>query len=198
LFFVTEHKFSIKEALRVGWEATKKDFKFFFGVLGIVFLIILIAALIDPTRVVVIIVAAIAIILGLILISLRYHDKKHVRRLDFFRVHKIFLTFLLSAIVYHLIVIIGLLLFIIPGIIWAIQFKFYGHFIVDKGIGPIEALKLSSRLTKGVKWDLFWFNVILIGILIAGILMFLIGLFVAIPLIMVSTAHVYRELLKTS
>ena len=191
-------KFSIKEALQVGWEATKKDFKFFVGLLLIVWLIILLAALLEqPANVIVIIIAALVIILGLTRISLRHYDKKPVQISDIFRTHNVFFRFLLGALLYHLIVIVGLVLLIVPGIIWSIQFKFYIYFIVDKGAGPIEALKMSSRITKGAKWDLFWFNVTLVGILILGLAAFVVGLFVAIPLIMVSTAHVYRKLLKS-
>ncbi|MEA3324328.1 MAG: hypothetical protein U9Q37_04220 [Euryarchaeota archaeon] len=67
--------------------------------------------------------------------------------------------------------------------------------IVDKGLGPIDALEKSSEITIGVKWDLFIFG-ILLGILnLMGFACLVVGLFVTIPVTMVAMAFVYRKLL---
>ena len=87
-----------------------------------------------------------------------------------------------------------MILLIIPGIIWGIKFQFFSCFIVDKGVGPIEALKRSSVITKDAKWDLFLFNLLLILINLLGAICLLIGLFVTIPTTMVDWAFVYRRL----
>lgn len=83
---------------------------------------------------------------------------------------------------------------IIPGIIWAIKFQYYGYFIVDKGLGPIKALEASSNLTDGVKWDLFLFGLLLTCIDLLGLLCLGIGLFAAIPTTIIARAFVYRRL----
>ena len=106
-----------------------------------------------------------------------------------------FFKYLIGSILYGLIVFAGTILLIIPGIIWGIQFCFYDYFIIDKGLGPIEALKRSSAITRGVKWDLFVFSLILLGINLLGALCLLIGLFATIPTTMVAIAFVYRKLL---
>ena len=61
-------------------------------------------------------------------------------------------------------------------------------------MGPIEALKASSRATMGSKWDLFLFGLLLGLMNFAGVLLFLVGLFVTIPISMVACAYVYRRL----
>jgi uncharacterized membrane protein len=88
-----------------------------------------------------------------------------------------------------------MLLLIVPGIIWGIKFCFFDYFVVDKRLGPIEALKRSSAITRGVKWDLFVFFLMLTGINLLGAFCLLIGLFAAIPTTMVAQAFVYRRLL---
>jgi len=87
-------------------------------------------------------------------------------------------------------------LLIIPGIIWAIKFYFFSYLIVDKGLGPIEALKRSSAITDGSKWDLFLLGLLLFGINLIGAIPFFLGWFVTIPISMVATAFVYRKLLS--
>ncbi len=90
---------------------------------------------------------------------------------------------------------VGLILLIIPGIIWAIQFCFYDYLIVDRGFGPVDALKKSSEITKGVKLDLFVFGMLLGIINLLGFICLVVGLFVTIPTTMVAMAFVYRKLL---
>ena len=48
-------------------------------------------------------------------------------------------------------------LFMIPGIYWGIQFMFALPAIMEHDLGPIAAMKASSQLTKGHKWELALF-----------------------------------------
>ncbi len=59
----------------------------------------------------------------------------------------------------------------------------------------IEALKKSSAMTKGAKWDLFLFGLLIGCIALLGALALLIGLFAAFPTILIAKAFVYRKLL---
>ena len=65
---------------------------------------------------------------------------------------------------------------------------------IEKGLGPVEALKASSSTTMGAKWDLFLFGLLLGLINLAGFLCLVVGLFATIPTSMVAYAYVYREL----
>ena len=114
---------------------------------------------------------------------------------DLFSCFPLFFKFLFSYILYSLIVCGGYVLLIIPGIIWGIKFWFFDYFVIDKWLGPVEALKKSYGITTGVKWNLFVFFLAVIGINLLGALCLLIGLFVTIPTTMVATAFVYRKLL---
>ena len=93
-----------------------------------------------------------------------------------------------------LIMFCGFLLLIIPGIIWAIGFQLAPYFVVDKGMDPLEALKKSWAATRGAKWNLFLFGLLLGLINMLGFLALMVGLLFTLPLSMVAMAYVYRKL----
>lgn len=199
-------KFVISDAVQFRWDTTKSNIGFFIGLLIVAGLIQyvtdIIAAIIEadaPVLSIIIRIAAfvlsIIIGMGLIKIFLRFCDGEKGEFSDLFSCYPLFFKYLVGSILYGLIVSVGLILLIIPGIIWAIKFQFFDYLIVDKGLGPIDALEKSSEITRGVKWDLFIFDM-LIGIInLLGFLCLLVGLFVTIPTTMVATAFVYRKLL---
>ena len=91
-------------------------------------------------------------------------------------------------------VIVGLILFIVPGIIIGIKLQFASYLVVDKNMGVVDALNKSSEMTKGIKMNLFLFGILLFLINVLGFLALIVGLLVTIPLSMVATAYVYRKL----
>jgi len=217
-------KFDKREAVRFGWETMKRNPGFFVLMLIIVGLIYVVpegirailGAIImtevhaPPVGVsIVALVGAIAsaiiwlgawvvqtvMAMGLIRICLKFCDGEKAELADLFSCFRLFFRYLWASIVYVVIVLAGLILLIVPGIIWAIKYQFYSYFIVDKGARAMEALERSAAITKGVKWDLFLFALLLVGIEIVGALCLLVGLFAALPTIMVAMAFVYRKLL---
>ena len=106
----------------------------------------------------------------------------------------VFLKCLGGGIIYVLIVLFGLVLFVVPGIIWSIQFMFWSYHVVDGRMGPVEAFKKSAEDTKGQKVHLFLLALVLFGINVLGLLAIGVGLLVTYPLTKVALAHVYRRL----
>lgn len=203
---MTTQKFSKKEAIRFGWNTMKSNLGFFIGLLIAVGLISFVSSIIAelleedvPIPSIIIMIAlwvlAMIIQIGLIKIALRFCDNEKGRFTDLFSQYRLFFKYLFGSILYLLIVLGGLILLVIPGIIWGIKFWFFDYFIVDKGLGPIQALKRSSMITKNAKWDLFLFGLLLGFINLLGMFALLIGLFATIPTTMVAMAFVYRKLL---
>ena len=199
-------KFSKGEAIRFGWNTMKRNLGFFIGLLIIVGLITVIPGLLqllmekeapDLSLIlsIVSVVLGIIIEMGMIKIALEFTDNSKAKLGDLFSCVPLIPKYLIASILYGLIVLGGMILLIIPAIIWGIKFHFFSYFIVDKGEGPIEALKRSSSITMGAKWDLFLFALLIIGINILGLLALVIGLFATIPTSMVAIAFVYRKLL---
>ena len=199
-------KFVISEAVQFGWDTTKSNIGFFIGLLIVAGLIQyvpdIVATIIEadaPALSLIIRIASfvlsVIIGMGLIKICLRFCDGEKGEFSDLFSCYPLFFKYLVGSILYGVIVSLGLILLIIPGIVWAIKFYFFDYLIVDKGLGPIDALEKSSEITRGVKWDLFIFGILLGIINLMGFLCLMIGLFVTIPVTMVAIAFVYRKLL---
>jgi uncharacterized membrane protein len=141
------------------------------------------------------IVINIVVKIGLIKISLSFCDEQKPPFATLFDAWDCFWRVIGTGILYALIILAGFILFIIPGIIWAVKFSLCYYFVIDKGLGPIEALKASSRTTMGIKWQLFGFGIVCGLINLLGLLCLIVGIFATYPTVLVASALVYRQLL---
>lgn len=207
----------IKEAVKTGWQGMKEHLGFFLLTLVSAFVIRMVPRLIievvgktvdknapTPQQIaiaVVLIVFALAmwvlemiIGMGLMRIPLKIYDKQKAVFSDLFSCYPLFFKYLGGVILYILIVLGGTLLLIVPGIIWAAQYSFYPLIIIDKNVGPVTALKMSSRMTRGIKGKLLWLWLALLGINILGLCAFVVGLLITIPVTMLAGVYAYRTL----
>ncbi|MEG6509853.1 hypothetical protein V6C03_12855 [Methyloligella sp. 2.7D] len=104
------------------------------------------------------------------------------------------LSFIGTYILVAIVVAIGLILFVIPGIILALMLMFALWFVIDRGLGPIEAMKASNEITRGHKWQLLGFLIVLWLINLVGALALGIGLLVTVPVTVLSIIEAYRRL----
>ena len=88
----------------------------------------------------------------------------------------------------------GLILLIVPGIIFSVMCQLYTFLIIDQGLGPIESLKRSAQLTKGSRMNLFVLGMLYILIDIAGALCLLVGLIWSVPTTSIAMAYVFDRL----
>lgn len=82
------------------------------------------------------------------------------------RVHAV--NYFSTAIVYGLIIFGGILLLIIPGIIWAVMFSLAPLVVIYEKVSTAEALSRSKDLMKGHWFDVFWRG-LLLGLTVIGI-----------------------------
>ena len=113
---------------------------------------------------------------------------------DFYSTFMQFVHFAVASLLCAIVVIIGFVVFIIPGIILALRLQFYPYFVVEHGLGPIAALKQSWTVSRGHGWHLFLFGLVLALIGLLGALAFGVGLLLAIPTSTIAAAFVYRKL----
>lgn len=106
------------------------------------------------------------------------------------------LSYMIAGLIWGVIVCIGLIIFIIPGIYLYVRLQFFGQFIVDENAGAVDSLRKSWNLTRGHAMPLSGLFLAQILILLVGIILFLIGMFVAYPLVVMSQCYVYRLLNK--
>jgi uncharacterized membrane protein len=104
-------------------------------------------------------------------------------------------AYFVCSVIVGLMVAIGLILCIIPGIIVAIIFMFYGYLIVENpSLGVGDALKRAQEMTKGRLGELFVFGLALFGINLVGALLCGVGLLFTYGITAVAVGYAYRTL----
>lgn len=113
---------------------------------------------------------------------------------DFFLTWENVGRFILGTFLYGLIVGVGTVLLVIPGIIWGLRYSTYGHYMVTQGAGPVEALQMSAAATDGHKGELFGLCLASMGVIILGTLCLGVGVVWAIPTVEIAWSAVFLEL----
>jgi uncharacterized membrane protein len=197
-------RFSIGEAVQFGWETWKSNALFW---IGVVLVILVIDAVIqvpstraDRQPALALVVSLIGILvhtvlqIGLTKMSLRFVDGGRGEFSDLYSGYPLFFNYLITSILLGLMVFIGFILLIVPGIILAVIFGFSTFAVVDRGMGPIEALQRSAAITSGVRMEIFLFGLVALGLNILGAILCGIGLLATYPTTMLAAAYIYRQL----
>ncbi|MDD3927355.1 MAG: DUF975 family protein [bacterium] len=196
--------FSMGEAVGFGWDKVKSNLGFF-AVLALIYIAYAVLnsfiqkiddrALSGVLTIASYVVSMIAGI-GYLKILLKLTDGEKPEYEDLWSHASLFWRYLGGSILFILIVMLGTVLLVVPGIIWAIKYGFVPYLIVDKGMRPVEALKASAVITEGARWQLFLFGFVLLGVEILGFLALGVGIFLAIPVMYLASIYVYRQLSK--
>jgi hypothetical protein len=136
----------------------------------------------------------VAVTLASFRVALRLADDRPAGELNPKELLAGYFPFLLTHILVALIAIGGMVLLVVPGVIWAVTYGFAPFLCAAENDEPIEALRESRRLTKGHRGSLFVFGLLCVGTNILGALALGIGLFVTIPTTVIASAHVLRRL----
>jgi len=107
--------------------------------------------------------------------------------------HKTIPIFLMTLLMY-VTVIIGFILLIVPGIYLLIAYSFAIPLMVEKNMGPWEALNTSRKILTHKWFNMFGFSFVVAGVMIVGTLALVVGLLWAIPLCALAFAYLYRDI----
>ncbi len=105
----------------------------------------------------------------------------------------IFLAALLYKVSLPAAVVVGVVDFVLVVFV-GLGFLFYAYALVDREVGPIDALKESWNLTSESRLSLLVFLIVLGLLNLLGLLLLGVGLLATIPISMIAFAHVYRAL----
>lgn len=191
--------FSIGNAIEVGWNSVKSNLLFFLGIFLFWSFVMLIGGFAKGTGTRIIVgLFQTGLSLGYLKVALDVVDGKKPEFKELFSCFSLLLKHIGASILYFLIVLMGTILLVIPGIVWSVEYGFYAFSIVSDKARPGAAIKKSGTLTDGVLMKLLLFALTLIGINILGVLALGIGVIITAPLSTIAAAHVYRQLEKTS
>ncbi len=89
---------------------------------------------------------------------------------------------------------VGYAFLVVPGVILALGLGMSMLFVVDQNMGPIDAMKASWNATQGYKGRLFLFGLLAFGMVVAGYIACIVGIFAVIPILSVAYSIIYLRL----
>jgi len=117
-------------------------------------------------------------------------DKLEIK--DMFEAFKNYVNVVLANILAGAIIVIGLVLLIVPGIVFACKLAFVPYLVVDRKMEAIEAVKESWQMIGGYAWKIFLIGLLAIPISIAGLICFGVGIIFAVMWINLAFASLYH------
>ena len=126
--------------------------------------------------------------------SLNLIDGVEAEFADLFVGFRRFYDALIMNVVSILMVFLGMLLFVVPGIILGYAYAMAPYILAETpDISGTEALRLSRQMMKGHKWELFWLELTFIGWSILAAFTFGLGNLALAPYQGISKASFYRD-----
>lgn len=135
--------------------------------------------------------------LGFRKIALQIHARNESSYKELFSCFGLAPKAIIGWILYCVMVWVGWLLFVLPGFIALLRFAFFPYFIVEKNMGPIDALKKSYEVTQHHMWDIFAFWVAMKIVVSLGFVSWM-GVLISWPLSTLAYAFFYHKLVSDS
>ena len=98
----------------------------------------------------------------------------------------------IANIVVGVIVGLGIVMLIVPGIIFACRLAFVPYLVVDKEMDVMDALRVSWDMTRGYGWQIFFMGFLAIWIVIGGLICLFVGVFISLMWISAAFAAMYH------
>ena len=111
---------------------------------------------------------------------------------DLFEVLQNYLNIVAANLLVLVIVTVGLIFLIVPGIVFACKLAFTPYLVVEKKMDAAEAIRESWRMTRGYALDVFLIGLLAIPIFIAGLIAFGLGAVISVMWIRLAFASLYQ------
>jgi uncharacterized membrane protein len=129
---------------------------------------------------------------GLLFAFLKAAREDKVEVQDIFAAFKNYWNDVAAGILVSIIVGIGFILLLVPGIFLACKLVFVPYLVVDKKMGAIKAIKESWNMTSGHAWKVFLIYLVGIPVFIAGLICLFVGVIISIMWINIALASLYH------
>jgi uncharacterized membrane protein len=139
----------------------------------------------------ILVVVSIYFTIGQFRVALQAARGQDVQFATFFSGFDRLLPGIILMILLYIGLVIGFMLLIIPGIILSLGWAMTLPLLSDTKAGVMEIFSESWAAMKGQKGQVFIFYLACIGVAMLGILALIVGIFVALPVIMIAMAEVY-------
>jgi uncharacterized membrane protein len=117
-----------------------------------------------------------------------------------FKVQEIFdayrqtLQIILARVLVSMVVGIGIVMLIVPGIIFACRLSMVSYLIMERKLEAVEAVRTSWEMTRGHSWTIFGFGIVSIFVVLGGLILLIVGIIPAIMWISLGFAAMYHAI----
>ncbi len=132
--------------------------------------------------------------MGMLFVFIKAARGENIELSDVFSKYNRFFPYFFSSIITSVIVLFGLILLVVPGMIWAIKYVFVPYLILDTDKGVFGSLEASGKMTQGYKLRLFFNSLGFVGVNILGMLALLVGIIITVPVTTIAGAILYDVL----
>lgn len=94
------------------------------------------------------------------------------------------------------IVLLGIIMLVVPGIIFACRLAFVRYLVMDKKMSAVEAVEVSWRMTRSHGWKIFLMGILSFFIILIGLLLLIVGIIPAIMIVSSIFATLYEAVLN--
>ncbi len=105
---------------------------------------------------------------------------------------------ILANLLQSIIIGIGIVLLLVPGIIFAVRLAFVPYLVTEKSMEATEAIKTSWHMTGPYAWRIFFMGLLAILIAIGGLILLGVGIIVSVMWISAAFAMLYHLVRKES
>ncbi|HSW89285.1 MAG TPA: hypothetical protein VLH19_00225 [Patescibacteria group bacterium] len=191
--------FTIGDSVNKAWEITKKNIWFLLGVEFLAFFVprIVLAGtprFAQPGMMLLSFVYQLIVGIGMIVIALKLLDGRKPVWKELYTHYDLFINYFVAVLLMGLCVFLGFIALVLPGIYIALRLSLTTFYVVDRKLGPVDALKASWAATSGNVLHLLGLIIVYWGIMLLGALALGVGVFVAIPVVLLTNASIYRQL----
>lgn len=97
----------------------------------------------------------------------------------------------IANIVVDIIIGLGVVMLIVPGIIFACRLAFVPYLVMDREMDVMDALRTSWDMTRGYGWQIFFMGFLAIFIVIGGLILLFVGVIISSMWISAAFASIY-------
>jgi uncharacterized membrane protein len=167
---------NFKKYLVEGWRIFRADMGSFLIYAAIFLAINLSLEMIPVIGQVIAPVLMVPFAMGFFIFAAKKMKRQPTRFEDFFKGFNYFVPLAIVGILTSLLIVIGLFVFILPGIYLAVGYLFSGILIVDRKLTPWQAMETSRKIITKQWLILCFLALFLLSLIFVGTLFFIIGL----------------------
>ncbi len=192
--FNESHAVNAQDYIWRGWEMFRGNVGEFVGFTLIIFAVWVASSLFDGGSSLLFSAVAAPLYAGYSIVAFRLSSDQPFRFNDFFRGFNYFLPLFLASLASTLLVSIGFVLLLLPGIYLAIGYMFTTFLVIDYRMEFWQAMETSRNIISRNWFSFFGFALVLFVLNVFGALALGVGLLVTIPVTSCAAAIAYKDI----